>query len=195
MTKNHVAAMVNARTEQIVADIVCAFRDNAYPGNDRIAYDQSGTHLECSEIVAAFQGKQWQEVDLETLVRESSAVYFFTPAAFAYYLPAFLCAALLHHGSSDAVPGTVINCFVLPSHQMDQLAHRQRLSAMTARQLAVIKLTLLHLKGLYPEDNVLGEIDKAVSQLDQEEKDRKRAGSIERQQKRGDEMRAGKGQA
>jgi hypothetical protein len=66
---------------------------------------------------------------------------------------------------------------------------------MTARQLAVIKVTLLHLKGLYPEDNVLGEIDKAVSQLDQEEKDRKRAGNIERQQKRGDEKKGPKGQA
>lgn len=172
MPHNQNSPRENVHTKRIAEDIARAFRDVGYPGDDRIAYDQTGNHLECCEVVKAFQRKRWRDIDINTLARESSAIYFFTPAAFAYYLPAFLNAALLHHDSSDALPSTIINSFVLPSHHIDRLAYSRRIATLSSRQLAVIRAVLLHLKTFYPDDNITGDIDRAVDQLDREHKQR-----------------------
>ena len=76
MPHNQNSPRENVLTKRIAEDIARAFMDVGYPGNDRIAYDQTGNHLECCEVVKAFQGKRWRDIDINTLARESSAIFF-----------------------------------------------------------------------------------------------------------------------
>ena len=95
-------------------------------------------------------------------------MFFFTPAAFSYYLPAYLRAAILNHDDADVVPDTVVHSFVMPANADDRVSYDQRVSALSSRQLSAIKTVFLYLKRAYPDDNIMGDIDKAVDQVSAE---------------------------
>ena len=42
------------------------------------------------EDTAPFEGRDWQDIDSDTISEHYYALYWFTPQAFLYYLPAFL---------------------------------------------------------------------------------------------------------
>lgn len=91
-----------------------SFKVVAYPGDDKLVYDNSATHLECAEIKSAFCGKSWQEVTLAVLLAQNVAVSFFTPQAFQYYLPAYLIAVVEYYEDTDVLPDVVVSVLTLP---------------------------------------------------------------------------------
>jgi signal transduction histidine kinase len=98
---------------EVIEEIERSFGATTYPGDDKIVYDQSGGHLECAEVGAAFRGKRWQELSSSLLAREESALAFFTPEAFLYYLPAYLRATLQHREEMDLVLTNVVSRLTL----------------------------------------------------------------------------------
>lgn len=79
----------------LIHDIREAFKDSQYPGDDYLAtITEGGDNDEPLGVKAAFKGKHWHEATLSTLNIEKSALSFFTPAAFRFYLPAYLIVVL-----------------------------------------------------------------------------------------------------
>lgn len=74
----------------VLEKIASSFEKMPYPGDLNIVYDNSGYHLECVEIQNIFANKHWNELTLETLLAQNSALAFMTPQAFRFYLPAYL---------------------------------------------------------------------------------------------------------
>jgi hypothetical protein len=82
-----------------------AFKDVAYPGNDRIARcGRSDSPIGCDEcdgIAEYFKETTWQQHNTETLVGCDDAILLFKVEALHYYLPAFMIAEL---DNSDCMP-------------------------------------------------------------------------------------------
>lgn len=91
------------------------FGNTAYPGDEHIVYDNSGTHLECEEIKSALKGRHWHNVPFETLDQLRSALPFLSPEGYRFYLPAFMIIAIIDlRRRADVIPDEVIHTLTLP---------------------------------------------------------------------------------
>ena len=74
--------------------LVQAFHDVSQPASEQLTASRDE---EAREDVAYFAGKNWYELDDHTALDVYQyALFWFTPEAFHYYLPAFLAAAPDH---------------------------------------------------------------------------------------------------
>jgi len=84
-----------------------AFLPASSPADDPIVLALPGDDPECDQILKAFGGRDWKEVSSETVRKFADALPLFTPAAFRYYLPAYMLASLEEGGGepfSNAEP-------------------------------------------------------------------------------------------
>lgn len=99
--------------QQVIQLIEDAWRGVLYPGDDKIftpdSYDDEG-------ITDYFRGTAWRGHDPAKLRAHSSAFTFFTPAAFHYWLPAFMIAAIQDPEEADVI------CDYIPQSISDKLA-------------------------------------------------------------------------
>ncbi|MCW3098203.1 MAG: hypothetical protein JWL77_3821 [Chthonomonadaceae bacterium] len=79
-------------TADLCREIRTAFAATPYPGDD-VLCDSQGE--EPGEIAVGFRGVPWQSAHPQLLDCCSTALGFFTEAAFRYYLPVFMLAELL----------------------------------------------------------------------------------------------------
>ena len=149
--------------DQLQKLIEAAFAETNYPGDTQLVDDNSGYHLECNEVAAAFRGKHWKEVPLETLRYHSAGIFFLTPEAYRFYLPAYLLAAVLHYDQVDTLPDSVVFSLIPPSDARDVEAYRQRVEGFTATQRQVIRCFLEFQKQHHSQDDALGDLDKALA--------------------------------
>ena len=93
--------------------ILEAWSDAPYPGDDAIAYDQSGRHLECALVAGFFRGKRWKDVTLAALRSyrgdASACLAFMSPQAFRYYLPAYMLIAIDDYAEADVIADSALN--------------------------------------------------------------------------------------
>ena len=128
-----------------------------YPGDSQLV---SGNTIEHNQVAAYFRGKHWSDVTLEWLndyVGDPSAcLWFMTPAAVRFYLPAYLRISLEHYHTSNAIPDAVIHMLELAATERNgEVA--QALDPLTQEQKRVIA-RYLHLMSkeywhLYPVDS------------------------------------------
>jgi len=102
-------------TEELIRVIDEAFADVTIPPDDGLLMDPSATHLEGQKIKAAFAGRDWREIQLDTLNEHRSALAFLSAAAYAAYLPAFLKASVTDYDRVDIIPNDVIATLTAPS--------------------------------------------------------------------------------
>jgi hypothetical protein len=88
-----------------------------YPGDSDLVYDNSGDHLECSEVAEAFRGRNWKDLDLDFLRYHAQSIFFLSPAAYRFYLPAYLLVSLRSFAEADTIPGTIIGSLTAPKGQ------------------------------------------------------------------------------
>lgn len=100
---------------ELIAEITAAFKDEPYPGDSSIVYDNSGFHLECIEIRDAFKGHPWQGVPDEVLSAERTGLSFMSREGFRYYLPAFMCSLLRDNSVIDDGISMVVQLLRLPT--------------------------------------------------------------------------------
>lgn len=102
--------------------IVEAWSDARYPGDDAIAYDQTGRHLECTQVADFFRGKRWPQVTLAALRGyrgdASACLAFMLPEAFRYYLPAYMLIALDDCAEADVIADSALD-MLTPGEQRE----------------------------------------------------------------------------
>lgn len=94
----------NAQPAELAARIRGAFVDAPHPGDRNLVYDTSGTHLECNQVERAFTSRKWFDLEPGFLSRNDNALYFFSPAALRYFLPAFMLLSIEEPHNSRMVP-------------------------------------------------------------------------------------------
>lgn len=100
---------------QLIAEITAAFKEEPYPGDSSIVYDNSGFHLECIEVRDAFKGHSWQELPDDVLSAERTGLSFMSREGFKYYLPAFMCSLIRDSSVVDDGISMIIQLLRLPT--------------------------------------------------------------------------------
>lgn len=136
--------------QQVVVQLIRdTWADARYPGDDKIADDTSGYHLECNQVAAFFRGKDWHEITLRELARYdgdgSACLSFMSPSAFRYYLPAYMLIALEDYSDADVAAYSAIHCLnpQLNTSLADFKAKRFELFSADERQAIVAFLSFM----------------------------------------------------
>lgn len=86
---------------QLAARIATAFPPGA-PPVEVVSLLARELHAHAADIENALDGQAWQEVPTDVLEDQAKNILALSPEAFAYYLPAFLRAALREPGGDSA---------------------------------------------------------------------------------------------
>lgn len=132
------------KPDEIVEAIKIAFESAAYPGDNAITYDDVNNHLEASEIAQFFRGVTWQSVSFELILAHSDALFFMTPEAHQYYLPAFLTTCIMHQDEETNILSSII-IDLTPLRQItrvDKSFFLKKFGVFTAAQVRAIILFL-----------------------------------------------------
>jgi len=115
---------------------------------------------EAESDVAAFAGRHWGDIDESVLLTHYNALYWFTPAAFCYYLPAFLACGLRHPRSTFVV--SLIQ-LLRPTRSAEQHAFRvKRWGRLNTEQVASLQTWLETLELLLDPS----ETDEVISAIE-----------------------------
>jgi hypothetical protein len=129
-----------------------AFVSVEYPGDDRLVYDTSGGHLECDGVAAAFKGKRWAELSVDFLRRHADSIFFFTPEAYRFYLPAYLLSIIGSYRESDVMPVTVLHSLTPPEGSTRNTPFERRARVFDAQQRGAIRAFLQFLMDKHSVD-------------------------------------------
>ena len=133
-------SQIPKKVEVLLQKINESFADTTYPGDSNIVYDNTGYHIECNEVAAAFRGKSWDEVPLDVLRYNHEGLFFFTVQGYRYYLPAYLRATVQFYDEAGNIPGTVIFSLSPPATEepkMDEF--HSKMEGFEPNQKRVIK--------------------------------------------------------
>jgi hypothetical protein len=104
--------------EKLIESIRTAFKEEQYPGDMNIVYDNTGFYVDVEAIKRKLIGKSWYEADKAFLFFErNDAPHFFSKAGFKYYMPAFMIAAVAYYDEMDDLPDVIIGKFTFPEER------------------------------------------------------------------------------
>lgn len=110
--------MIDAATT-VATQLHQAFQGTLYPGDDNLAVD-ADDDPEASELAKALRGKDWTSVSTDMVLTFKDALPLLTPAAFRYYLPAYLKACIEARHRIDTAWDNVILCLTPPITATDE---------------------------------------------------------------------------
>ena len=139
------------RADEVVQQIERAFNGERYPGDNRLT---QGSSMEAAEIRDFLRSRHWQDLRLDELVHSHASLFFMTPEAVRYFLPAFLIASVQHYDDSDQIPSTLL--FFLNPYAMSDSAYqsrfRERFESFNNSERAAIRAFLEYLRDTHSAD-------------------------------------------
>ncbi|MFO0902188.1 MAG: DUF6714 family protein [Pirellulales bacterium] len=135
--------------------IIAAFSAVKYPGDDKLTvYSRAGRAHD--EVWAILKGKEWTQCPVTVLMRCDTPLADLTPAAFCYYMPAFLLACLDNGESGDIAHSLVY--YLSAASYSDRAIFCLRLSEFNQQQRDVMREVLYELirRGVESEDDAHG---------------------------------------
>jgi hypothetical protein len=131
--------MYKAERNQLIQEIERIFEHVSYPGDNHITtpYHSGIRCSECAEIAERFKGQDWHSLSPEFLDRHYDNIFLMTAAAFHYYLPAYLRAALRLPDSQ--VQQATLSALCTSKKPKQKLYFEERINTLTGAQLAVVK--------------------------------------------------------
>lgn len=148
---------------EVLHVITEAFHSVQYPGDDNLITNRND--LESLEIELAFRGRKWQDLSFETVFKHRDSLPFFSPSAFRYYLPAYMCFSITNYSDSDTLPEYVVYQLSPPSNasQADEWQRfESNCSAFTKDQRKAIAVFLAYLWEHHSDDFPFCEPRKAL---------------------------------
>jgi hypothetical protein len=89
------------------AEIAAAFSGHPYPGDNNLV-DAGTLDPKTERLRNAFKNRRWQDVSIDMVRSFKDDLPLFTPAAFAYFLPAYLLACMEAPDEVDTAFDSVI---------------------------------------------------------------------------------------
>ena len=100
--------MQEEKIKEFVEAVENAFRGMKYPGDNHIVRESNVLIDDRETTLKSFKGKHWQEVSLDTLIKNRDHLPWFTPNAYRFYLPAFLIASILYYEKVDVLKNNTL---------------------------------------------------------------------------------------
>jgi hypothetical protein len=98
------------------AAIASAFEAASCPGDDALVSGDVSYDPEYRDVADAFAGKHWRELSPSFVREQRDALPLLTPAAFRFFLPAFLLACADGEQDLDTAPLNVALSLTPPDH-------------------------------------------------------------------------------
>ena len=122
--------------------------------------------LEAQQIMGFFAGKKWSDITLKTLQNDyvgdgSACLWFMTPEAAAYYLPAYLKMAVLDYYAADAISSE----FMIKLHRVaegDENNLAEGLATLNTKQNEAIARVLEVVASDYESTGVVQDATRAL---------------------------------
>lgn len=132
------------KVDKIVKAIKIAFEDVVYPGDDVITYADVNYDPGAKDIMESFRGIAWQSVSFELVLAHSDALFFMTPEAHQYYLPAFLTTCILsRRKKTDILISIIFDLIPLKQvTRIDKDFFLKKFGVFTVAQVDIIVLFL-----------------------------------------------------
>lgn len=148
--------------DTLSSNIKRSFDDSKPQWNSQVVEDVPGD-LERQEIGKAFQKRRWSAIGIETLRYHAEALFFFTPQAYRYFLPAYLLAVLEDYEASDIISNVLITTLTPPSEDDERFVYfLARFDLLTNSQKRVITGFLEFMLQEHGEDFWHGELKSAL---------------------------------
>ena len=142
--------------KSVIAELTTAFADLAQPGE--LVPATPWRDLEREDLQADFAGRHWNSLDAAFLRRHADSLPLLSAAAFRFYLPAYLLAAVRIPEQVDLVPFAVVRGLTEPASDSPQRSwFHERVDPLTAPQRRAIRHALEYLSAAQPELFVLDE--------------------------------------
>jgi hypothetical protein len=148
---------------QVIERIAMAFKDVAYPGDQNIT---DGHSVEAHQVASLLRGKRWSDIDIELLQQYdevadlSSLPFFLSPAAFHYYLPAFLTVTLSNPREFGMLADTLVSTLGPVTNAATRDIIRRataRTASLTDDQTHCVIEYLRYLRSLHASDKGLND--------------------------------------
>jgi hypothetical protein len=138
-----------ADIERVIRD---AFTETGPPDATEIVPRHNFVHLECDEIRDAFRGKRWEELSVPFLTYHRDAVFFFTPRAWSYFLPAYMSAILARYDETDTMVNGLLATVTPTRNGDDEALRRSRIAALSSSQRVAFGMFIEWVAAKHPED-------------------------------------------
>jgi hypothetical protein len=133
---------MGANARALAISISRAFADVRCPSADHI----SETPGNDDDTAKYFADRPWQSLTESHLMKHRSALSFFTPSAFVYFLPAFLKVAL-EGGNLDLI-GETVTAVTPPKNNPKRPSYSRWWTLLSASQQRVVIACLRHWDSL-----------------------------------------------
>ncbi|MEP6662647.1 MAG: DUF6714 family protein [Verrucomicrobiota bacterium] len=142
--------------------IQAAFDAVPYPGDHNIIHCSYNCRL-CQEVVEYFKGKGQSDHSIEELRDHHIALSLFTPAAFQYFLPAFMLASLESYDQIHLLPDSIRFHFDFNLEHRDHfLVQMEKLT--TAQRKTIIEfLRFMESKGAGSSEDAIGLLQEQMA--------------------------------
>jgi len=104
--------------KSVILTIDQAFQDMPRPAEGEILYDAVSGDEEALVSAKGLSSTHWRNVSFGTLEQSDSVLFYMTPAAFRFYLPAFMVFSLTDFERADTIPYKVVH-ILTPPHPQD----------------------------------------------------------------------------
>jgi len=131
-----------------------AFQKTTYPGDNNLVEDSF--YLDVIRTGTVLKGIMWETMPFNIIMEVRHKVFFLTPQAFCYYLPAFLLA-ILEGSKVDSLTGTLVFELgpELGSHyHQDRLVHIGECLSTQQKFVLIDFLEFLEKDYLESHDNI-----------------------------------------
>jgi hypothetical protein len=143
-----------------VVDALKEFSGQLYPGDTRLVYDNSRSHLSCATVRDKLTGLDWTEVSESLIVDDVADLFFMTSEARRFYLPAYIKVVVhapekyysLHSGLVD----------ILGANVTDVVEFHATFDGYNCKQRQAIRLFLEYSSVVNPVD-FAESVAKAIS--------------------------------
>ncbi|NJM30790.1 MAG: hypothetical protein HC855_12440 [Rhizobiales bacterium] len=156
---------------KIENQVVKAFQDVPYPGDDNIVPAKKYRNLEAEGVANYLRGKSWRDLNYESIYRDypgdSSAILaFLSLPAFHFFYPGFLLISLNEFDSADMTALAALRVFDDDSRFAADVLDfkRRRTQVFSSEQLAAIQAAMVWLQKRFGSGFSL-ELDDAASGL------------------------------
>ncbi|MDY7096026.1 MAG: DUF6714 family protein [Acidobacteriota bacterium] len=158
----------NTQILQTLARLEEAFASLPIPAEGEVVYDNRPEHLECAQIRKRISGRHWRDITAEEIANDSSALYFLTPTAFRFYLPAWARLSLVAWDDVDLAPMALLVALETPGLESLKAIHRERMDGLAENQKDALRASLQLLQELHPSELSAREIQAAIDGMDQD---------------------------
>lgn len=122
------------------AVIASAFQTALYPGDDALVSGDVSYDPEYRDVANAFAGRHWRELSPAFIREQRDALPLLSPAAFRFFLPAYLVACARGEQDLDTAPLSVALNLTPPerSERAAFASFEERVGAFTAAEASAI---------------------------------------------------------